>query len=54
MSSVEGLRDLLSSHHIMEMSTNLSSLANGVEYTSVQITCVDGSQVDLPSVKAID
>ena len=46
-SSAEGLRDFLSSHRITEMSTNLSSLADGVEYTSVQITCVDGSQVDL-------
>ena len=46
-SSIEALRDLLSSCHITEISASLSHLSNGVEYSFVEITCDDGIQYGL-------
>lgn len=46
-SSIDALYDLLSSHQITEVSTSLSHLTNGIEYSFVEITCVDGIQYGL-------
>jgi hypothetical protein len=46
-SSIDALHDLLSSHQIIEISTSLSHLTNGIEYSFVEITCVDGIQYGL-------
>jgi hypothetical protein len=46
-SSIEALRDLLSSCHITEISASLSHLSSGVEYSFVEITCDDGIQYGL-------
>lgn len=46
-SSIDALHDLLSSHQITEVSTSLSHLTNGIEYSFVEITCVDGIQYGL-------
>jgi hypothetical protein len=46
-SSIEALHDLLSSCHITEISTGLSYLANGIEYSFVEVTCSDGVQYGL-------
>lgn len=42
--SIEALYDLLNSYSIAHISTYLSHLANGVEYTFVEVTCNNGSQ----------
>jgi hypothetical protein len=46
-SSIEALHDLLSSCQITEVSTSLSHLINGIEYSFVEITCSDGIQYGL-------
>jgi hypothetical protein len=46
-SSIEALRGLLQSCHITEMSSNLSHLSDGIEYSFVEITCDDGIQYGL-------
>ena len=46
-SSIDALHDLLSSCQITEISTNLSHLTNGIEYSFVEITCIDGIQYGL-------
>ncbi|MFY9965888.1 MAG: hypothetical protein WBL44_15085 [Nitrososphaeraceae archaeon] len=46
-SSIDALHDLLSSHQITEISTSLSHLTNGIEYSFVEITCIDGIQYGL-------
>lgn len=42
-SSIDALHYLLSSCQITEISTSLSHLTNGIEYSFVEITCSDGS-----------
>lgn len=44
---MEALLDLLSSCHITEISTHTSLLANGIEYSFVEVTCSDGVQYGL-------
>ena len=46
-SSIDALHDLLSLHQITEVSTSLSHLTNGIEYSFVEITCIDGIQYGL-------
>ena len=46
-SSIEALRDLLSSCQITEITTSLSHLTNGIECSFVEITCSDGNQFGL-------
>lgn len=46
-SSIDALHDLLSSHQITQVSTSLCHLTNGIEYSFVEITCVDGIQYGL-------
>jgi hypothetical protein len=46
-SSIDALHDLLSSCQITEISTSLSYLINGIEYSFVEITCSDGIQYGL-------
>lgn len=46
-SSVEALDDLLTSSHITDISTSLSHLTNGIEYSFVEVTCSDGVQYGL-------
>ena len=46
-SSIDALHDLLSSYQITEISTSLSHLTNGIEYSFVEITCIDGIQYGL-------
>jgi hypothetical protein len=46
-SSIDALHDLLSSCQITEISTSLSHLINGIEYSFVEITCSDGIQYGL-------
>lgn len=46
-SSIDALHDLLSSCQITEISTSLSHLTNGIEYSFVEITCIDGIQYGL-------
>ena len=46
-SSIDALHDLLRSCQITEISTSLSYLINGIEYTFVEITCSDGIQYGL-------
>jgi hypothetical protein len=46
-SSIDALHDLLSSHQITEVSASLSHLTNGIEYSFVEITCIDGIQYGL-------
>ena len=46
-SSIDALHGLLSSHQITEVSTSLSHLTNGIEYSFVEITCIDGIQYGL-------
>jgi hypothetical protein len=43
-SSIDALHDLLRSYQITEISTSLSHLTNGIEYSFVEITCSDGIQ----------
>jgi hypothetical protein len=45
--SIDALHELLSSCQITEISTSLSHLTNGIEYTFVEITCIDGIQYGL-------
>jgi hypothetical protein len=42
--SIEALYDLLNSYNIVHISTYLSHLANGVEYSFVEVTCDNGTQ----------
>jgi hypothetical protein len=42
--SIEALYDLLNSYSIAHISTYLSHLANGVEYSFVEVTCNNGTQ----------
>ena len=46
-SSIDALHDLQSSNDITDMSTSLAVLANGIEYTFVEITCSDGVQYSM-------
>ena len=46
-SSIDALHELLSSYQITEISTSLSHLINGIEYSFVEITCSDGIQYGL-------
>jgi hypothetical protein len=46
-SSIDAFHDLLSSCQITEISTSLSHLTNGIEYSFVEITCSDGTQYGL-------
>jgi len=46
-SSMEALDGLLSSNQITEISTSISRLANGTEYSFVEVTCGDGAQYGL-------
>jgi hypothetical protein len=46
-SSIEALDDLLNSSQVIEISTSLSHLANGIEYSFVEVTCSDGVQYGL-------
>ena len=45
--SIEALRDLISLYSITEITTNLSHLPNGVEFSFVEVTCNDGMQYGL-------
>lgn len=45
--SIEALSDVLSSSHISEISTSLTRLASGIEYSFVEVTCSDGVQYGL-------
>ena len=45
--SLEALEDLLSSSQITDISTSLSHLTNGIEYSFVEVTCSDGVQYGL-------
>lgn len=42
--SIEALHDLLNSYSIIHISTHLSHLANGIEYSFVEVTCNDGTE----------
>ncbi|MGH9978436.1 MAG: hypothetical protein ACRD8Z_21790 [Nitrososphaeraceae archaeon] len=46
-SSIEALYDVLNSCHITEIFTSLSHLANGIVYSFVEVTCIDGIQYGL-------
>lgn len=46
-SSMEALDDVLSSNHITKISTSISHLANGTEYSFVEVTCGNGAQYGL-------
>jgi len=46
-SSIGALHELLSSYQITEISTSLSYLTNGIEYSFVEITCSNGIQYGL-------
>jgi hypothetical protein len=49
-SSVDALRSLLtssSSCYVTKVSANVSYLSNGIEYSSLEITCSDGIQYGL-------
>ncbi len=46
-SSIDAFHDLLSSSQITEISTSLSHLTNGIEYSFVEITCSNGIQYGL-------
>ncbi len=46
-SSIEALRDLQSSNNITRISTSLTVLENGIEYSFVEVTCSDGIQYGL-------
>jgi hypothetical protein len=45
--SIEALCDLLKSYHVTDISTSLSHLANGIQYSFVEVTCSDGIQYGL-------
>lgn len=45
--SIEALYDVLNSCHVSEISTSLSQLANGIDYSFVEVTCSDGLQYGL-------
>ncbi len=45
--SIEALYDLLKSYHVTEISTGLSYLANGIQYSFAEITCSDNVQYGL-------
>ena len=45
--SIEALHDLLKLYHVTEISTGLSYLANGIQYSFVEITCSNGVQYGL-------
>jgi hypothetical protein len=45
--SIEALHDLLKSYHVTEISTGLSYLANGIQYSYTELTCSDGVQCGL-------
>jgi hypothetical protein len=42
--SIEALYDLLNSYSIVYISIHLSRLANGIEYSFVEVTCDNGTQ----------
>jgi hypothetical protein len=46
-SSIEALDDLLTTNHVTDISTSLSYLTNGMEYSFVEVTCSDGIQYGL-------
>jgi hypothetical protein len=46
-SSIEALNDLQSSNDITDISTSLTVLENGIEYSFVEVTYSDGSQYGL-------
>lgn len=46
-SSIDALDDLRGSCEITDITSSLSHLANGIEYSFVEITCSDGIQYGL-------
>jgi hypothetical protein len=46
-SSIDALHDLQDSSQITQITPNLSHLANGIDYSFVEITCSDGIQYGL-------
>jgi hypothetical protein len=46
-SSIDALHDLRNSCQITDITSSLSHLANGIEYSFVEITCSDGIQYGL-------
>lgn len=46
-SSIDALDDLRDSSEITDITSSLSHLANGIEYSFVEITCSDGIQYGL-------
>ena len=46
-SSIDALDDLRESSEITDITSSLSHLANGIEYSFVEITCSDGIQYGL-------
>jgi hypothetical protein len=46
-SSIEALDGLLATSHVTNISTSFAYLANGMEYSFVEVTCNDGSQFGL-------
>ena len=46
-SSIDALNDLRSSGQIAEITSSLSHLANGVAYSFIEVTSIDGTQYGL-------
>jgi hypothetical protein len=46
-SSIDAFYSVINSRRIVGVSTSLSQLANGIQYSFVEITCSDGSQYGL-------
>lgn len=46
-SSIDALHDLKNSCQITDITTSLLHLANGIEYSFVEVTCSDGTQYGL-------
>lgn len=46
-SSIDALNDLRNSGQITEITASLSCLANGIDYSFVEVTCSDGVQYGL-------
>jgi hypothetical protein len=46
-SSIDALNDLRNSGQITEITASLSCLANGIDYSFVEVTCSDGIQYGL-------
>lgn len=46
-SNIDALNDLKNSCQITDITTSLLHLANGIEYSFVEVTCSDGTQYGL-------